>query len=1556
MQGPPGTGKSQTIANIISECIAQGKSVLFVSDKMAALEVVYKRLAEVGLAHFCLELHSQKANKQEVVAELKRCIDEQLVVKKLPSVHEFEKMVSLRDRLNSYVTSLHQLRHPLERTVYEVLGELSTLDTVPFISVGLVNPRSLTQQELQEIEELVSRLKGTWKVVEEKDFPWRGYIGNEYKAEVLSELSRYLDDFVSSIDGLLAESKEYSASLGLENQSKLDQMKWLVEVGDFIRDSPSPESKWVLSSSIDELVSEAKGLQEKCNVFRETRDDLLQRYEASIFKLSLGRFHEIENALFELSKLFGTVDLVASDFLSKQSKMLEIVKDTGKLTKDWVDQATELIAAFGLSADNLNIEKIRRLVRIATLCYSSEKPEANWLNNARLEKLKKMFPKLKADYGEYNSLRKRLGENYNDSLYDLDLNALIERYSGQYKSFTRFLSSSFRRDQEDIAKTTRRGRVPATVLDDLNKACRLKTLKTEIDAQAGEVHNLLGQFYQGYETDFERVEAAVQVASEVTGLSENIPLPEQLVQLVSKGPASHPTLKHDAESLGAAVDRWYSDIQEVASFVPVDRMPNSSMPIAQTDLALLREWAEVSEKQLLSLSELCKEGLMACKVKPQNYEQLLMDLRLSEEVRREKASFMEQWWLLRERFGSRFLGLDTDWREVVSVLEWTKKLQDLFGSRTITQMFAEVVAHHGAAPSNQKLVENIGAVFQRLAGFDGRFDAIPTYKGYRLEELNIYTIRERISTLRQRIDELQVWTDFKNVKKCFFEKGLDGFWNRLTNNPLSRDELPSVLKKGVYEEWIRSIYDEDKSLGEFRRENHEQLIAEFQNLDRELIQLAPWRIIKVADGRRPHEVWVQASNSEITVLLREAAKKRRRMPIRQLFQTMTNLLSILKPCLLMSPLSVSQFLSPMLERFDLVLFDEASQIVPEDAIGAIYRGKAVVVAGDNRQLPPTSFFQKSLIDDYDWDEVGEEVEIFDSILEECLGIGLPVKTLRWHYRSRNEGLITFSNQRFYDGSLITFPSAFSSRDGLGVRLVHVPNGVYDRGGRRDNELEAEVVADLAVEHFRERSEKTLGVVTFSIAQMEAVEDALERRLREHPELERFFEEDRLQGFFVKNLENVQGDERDVMIISIGYGRDSKGQITMNFGPLNKSGGERRLNVAITRARENVIIVSSIKAGDIDLESTNAAGVLALHDYLDYAEKGPDPLKSICSQTGFDSALEEEVADEVRRMGYDVLSHVGCSGLGINIGVVDPDDHERFLLGVEFDGQTYRSANSARDRDRLRGQVLERLGWRIYRIWSPSWTARRVSEVKRLREAIEEARRIRQNGGTVQEDEFEPSTVSIEVRQAGYNHVGGIGIPYKVSELKANFTPFISVKRGRPSYYVKQKNEFYMPSNLPEQCRLLAKLVKEEGPIHSEYAAQRLAKAWGCKRILPRIAAAVKEAVSECEVKGQLVVKGDFLWPPQLKDVPVRIPIEGMPESMRIIKYISGEEIENAMRLIVYHSVGIASESLLDETARLFGFQRTGTGVRERLFKIYNGMLEKRQLIYDNRVVTLPRDG
>jgi len=814
------------------------------------------------------------------------------------------------------------------------------------------------------------------------------------------------------------------------------------------------------------------------------------------------------------------------------------------------------------------------------------------------------------------------------------------------------------------------------------------------------------------------------------------------------------------------------------------------------------------------------------------------------------------------------------------------------------------------------------------------------------------------------MNDLQMWTDFKKLREEFIKVNMGVFLSKLLENPPEASQLLDIYHKTIYQAWLDSIFEKTTVLSEFRGQNHEKVIEEFRKLDKELVYLSGQKIIELCNSRRPKNILFKAQDSEFSILRREAAKKRKHLPIRHLFNRIPNLLLKLKPCLLMSPLSVSQFIQPDIKtekqipfddyvqsevlKFDLVIFDEASQIFTEDVVGAIYRGRQLIVAGDSKQLPPTNFFRTMDNDeDYNENEIEEETSAdFNSVLDECSTILSP-HLLKWHYRSKHESLIAFSNNQFYGDRLITFPSSRYKNETLGIKFVYVPDSVYDRGGKRNNIKEAEIVADKVFQHFTNYPNKSLGVVAFSQAQMIAIEDEIEQRRRLKPEFEGFFKEDRLEGFFVKNLENVQGDERDVIIFSIGYGCDQHGRMTMNFGPLNKPGGERRLNVAVTRAREKIILVSSIKASDIDIHTTKASGVLNLHYYLAYSEIGERALTITHPQGKGDieSPLEESVTEVIKNMGYNVINQVGCSGYRIDIGVIDPENTGQFLLGVECDGATYHSAATARDRDRLRQQILEGLGWKIHRIWSPDWVAKRETEVKKLKSAIEKARNDEINSSEKNIIILEGKVKSPEVITKRENNMTErISINHKDEDISLPGTLPYETCDISPNLWAGK--DFHLPEYRLEQGNLIVKIVRKEGPIHIQLVAKRLVTAWGLSRTGNRIMKAVNEAVRYGEIRNLFIKKVDFLWPCSLTNIYVRTPVSGIPESFRDIEHIAPEEIQVAIKIIIQHALSIGKESLITETARIFGFNRTSDTIKEYILKEYK-FLKKNGIIKEN---------
>ena len=521
--------------------------------------------------------------------------------------------------------------------------------------------------------------------------------------------------------------------------------------------------------------------------------------------------------------------------------------------------------------------------------------------------------------------------------------------------------------------------------------------------------------------------------------------------------------------------------------------------------------------------------------------------------------------------------------------------------------------------------------------------------------------------------------------------------------------------------WLPWAMDASDELRRFRYWDHEDAVETFCRLDDEARSLTPREVLRRVAHDLPGKDGVRRK-SELGVLRHQLNLKRPSMPIRRLLESLPESFGKLAPCVLMSPLSVAQYLPAGRAAFDVVVFDEASQITTWDAIGAIARGQQTIVVGDPKQLPPTNFFGRADDQDEDLPDIERDMP---SILEEVAAAGVPERRLDWHYRSRDEALIAFSNRFYYDGRLVTFPAPTT---GSGALRFHKVDGVYVRGqGGRVNHREGEAVAEMVRQRLTSwlqlptEDRLTLGVITFNSEQQSLILDLLDSMRRDNADLEWFFSQDREEPVIVKNLENIQGDERDVMLFSVTFGPDVQGKLTMNFGPLNNSGGERRLNVAVTRARREMHVFSSILAEQIDLGRTRAVGVKDLKTFLDYAERGPIALPAADqgSVGPVESPFEESVARALESRGWEVRTQVGVSGFRIDLGIVHPDRAGSYLCGIECDGARYHSSATARDRDKIRQAVLEGLGWSIIRIWSTDWFRNAATVNDRVHDELEQ---------------------------------------------------------------------------------------------------------------------------------------------------------------------------------------------------------------------------------------------
>jgi very-short-patch-repair endonuclease len=813
---------------------------------------------------------------------------------------------------------------------------------------------------------------------------------------------------------------------------------------------------------------------------------------------------------------------------------------------------------------------------------------------------------------------------------------------------------------------------------------------------------------------------------------------------------------------------------------------------------------------------------------------------------------------------------------------------------------------------SETIVADLGRLFATLQ-FSGNLLVALGPEASPLESLSVL-----LGTWEEHSEALPQWVSYQARAGEASDKGLRSLVERMAGGQVSANDAVGIFKLSYYEAILAVMVRREPLLSQFDGERQRLIVNQFGQLDEARMEFAKFQVQSTHRDRMPSRAGATGPTAQ---LLGEMAKKRGHLPIRQLMSKCGRTVQALKPVFMMSPLSVAQFLPPGEVEFDLLVVDEASQVQPVDALGAIARAKQLVIVGDERQLPPTRFFAKVVGEtDSAENEEGAAAADVESVLGLCRARGLPDRMLRWHYRSRHESLIAVSNSQFYENKLLIVPSPFTSEAGLGLQFHHFPETTYDRGGTRTNIEEAKIVAKAVIKHAVEQPQLSLGVAAFSSQQQRAIFDQVELLRRQHPETEGFFGGHPEEPFFVKSLENIQGDERDVIFISVGYGRDAHGHMTMNFGPLGKAGGERRLNVLISRAKSRCEVFSSITDEDINLSNTQARGTVAFKLFLHYARTKRLHIDPVEDETLAKRVLEAEVAAALRERGYQVDTDVGIAGLFVDIAVANPKRPGRYVLGIECDGQWYGLASWARDRDRLRDKALRDKGWTMHRIWSADWFHRPRAELDRVVAAIDRA---------LADDEQNDNTLSSARRPVPVDVRTVAGIEYDEVGLVASD---LDEPTETPAY---EEASFRVPTRqyelhqvpAPVMAQIVSDIVAIEGPVHGAEVVARVRDLWGLKRAGGRIQEAVEGGIVHA-LQGQRIEQShkDFLSAPG-QVVQVRDRSEVASSTLRRPDYLPPQEIDVAVLGIVNGNLGATVPELVMHVSRQLGYRSTSAQLR-----------------------------
>lgn len=862
-------------------------------------------------------------------------------------------------------------------------------------------------------------------------------------------------------------------------------------------------------------------------------------------------------------------------------------------------------------------------------------------------------------------------------------------------------------------------------------------------------------------------------------------------------------------------------------------------------------------------------------------------------------------------FGAQWNQQRSDWEVLRRLSEWVIALYDDLGRGELPSGIVDFLAGHPDAGGLGEAIEPIEQAAEALrVSLLEILEKLVLSQRYPVGDLlgqPLQPLHERLRCWRDGLDKLYQMARFNQLSAALVQAGLIEVTEQAAHWSRAGSDIVRAFDLTWYAGLVELAYAVSPQLRQFDRIKQEHLVTRFRHLDQASLGHAQTGLAKVLWERMPSV----NQPGEMDILRRELNKKRRHIPIRQLINSAGQAMQQIKPVFMMSPMSIARFLPPGRLEFDVVVFDEASQVKAVDAFGAILRGRQIIVVGDTRQMPPTDFFSREV----EMDEEDNTTSDIESVLSMFCACGAQERSLRWHYRSRHESLIAVSNVEFYDHKLVVFPAPGTNPHATGLQFHYVPDALYDRGRGRThtNRGEARVVAQAVMAHAATKPNLSLGVVAFSIAQRDLIQVEVELLRHENPVLEEFFtQQHSTEPFFIKNLENVQGDERDMILISIGYGRNESGRIARDFGPLNRNGGERRLNVLITRAKLGMEVFSNFRADELELEASAKHGVRALKHFLKYAETGALDIPRESGREA-DSPFELEVMLALRERGYQLEPQVGTAGYFIDIGVKDPAYPGRYILAIECDGASYHSARSARDRDRLRQGVLESLGWRFHRIWSTDWFRNPGKETERAVAAIEAARQAAAM--------YQPVTVSVpEVAQPAIARATQES-PRSVYQVE----PYR--KASLPSLLgSNQALHMVDPTSLAHQIKAV---VDVEAPVHESNVTRRLRESYGVNRAGNRIAANVSEAIKAGVRAGLFFYADGFVYADKQREVRIRSR-EALEPTERKIELVAPEEIDAAILEVVRLGFSMGSAAAISGALEMLGFGKATNRMKEAM--------------------------
>ena len=1321
LQGPPGTGKSQTITNLIAAALAANKTVLFVAEKMAALEVVKNRLAAAGLGEFVLELHSTRAGKKEVMTSIAERLKIQGRVRAPANLErDLEELAAVREGLTRHAVLLNSVPGQLGLTLHQCLWAELRLRQEHALPAGVaeVCVREANAVTPEQVERVVSHLASVEQANAEmrtrygkvEDHPWFGFRKGGLAGADETALLRAMQGWSKALDGVRAAVDAFQRVSGTRAPESPGELVKLSATLTRLPGGGDVDARYFAALSDRAARSELKAYRDAVEAFREARDQLARAGDPARLWENPVRIAELARKARELK--------LADRSVAELAALLAEYRNDVACWSGVVDTARQLLKLYGIEGP-IGSRTVVAAMEGARIVASTP-PEALVLrertlmdpvNGGALEIAARRQLEIQAEL-------KHLGSDFSLPLDAADAPSRLRRHAAVLNGagFLSFLSSRVRAAREAWSELRRR---PGQA-DDAEKSAQLYALAAAIEAAqkfaADErLLELCTTHFRGYETDFHRLLAVNRFAREVRER-----LGTDSVLRAVRGVL----LEGNLEALNDIVAFASPEVRQALSWALAKCGPDS---LHWEAFAIeVGEWA----RSITTLLEEAQALGLGGEVRLSELETLAAVAERAARCRNAMQGAVAAR-ILGPTFDPSLGAAESDAPALDAAVDVVVGLVSLgLSEELLAYLLCEAFVERRSAlveHGNTLCAAMVQAGEQGAAAIAlGALDELAFF-GRSAAETPFDAVRARLARALEHAAALGPWSAYCQALAVVETAGLTPLLAAYEAEGRPYEHLGVAFRRALLRSIVHTVCEQHPELAQALGGGQDGVRARFQELDREVMRQQCKELRSELCRRRLDPGEKSGSKSSWTglaLLQNEVKKRARHFPIRELVRRAGRALQQAKPCFMMSPPSVAQYLAQGSIAFDLVVIDEASQMRPEDAIGALVRGRQAIVVGDPMQLPPTGFFDRER-PPTDEELAAEDRANDESILQLALSAFQPARRLRWHYRSRHAALIAFSNAHFYQGDLVVFPAPSLADPGLGVQCVAVENGLY-RGSM--NRPEAERVAAEALRFMQDHADKSLGIVAMNQPQRDLILHEVERIVARDGRAQRYTEQweserDGLEAFFVKSLETVQGDERDVIFVSATYGPDASGRVHQRFGPINGPHGHRRLNVLFTRAKERVVLFTSMRPDQIEIDEHSSRGRHALRNYLEYAQHGSLEQASSAAHA-LESELEAYVVDVLRARGYEAELRVGANGHSLDLAVRHPQDRGTFVLGLEGDGPSYLGVRSARDRDRLRPQVLAALGWQLHRIWSFAWYADPRAESERLVAAVEQATRLR----------------------------------------------------------------------------------------------------------------------------------------------------------------------------------------------------------------------------------------